>query len=438
MLRNAKRKWLVLSGLAFVLLAILAVVFVRLYFTKSELRQLEEHLDATDPGWRSVDLIAPINARVPPPERNSTELALRAATLLPIEWKTWNDSPDGKTSLHPTINHLPEPDRLAKARRVCTASRAALELAHTIDGTMDGGSLLGPAHRPSGAMQSGIDLAALLSALELDVAVAAFDRDPERAIRDVITITRILRGLTQEPTLVVSHVLAAKSYKLFCSIPLLLAHTEPNDAQLARLIDAWNRVPIEASWLRAMLRMERAANHELLNVIKATRTGPFARLQVMEYTRIQVEQLRFSNRFLELVARPTHEWDSQLRMLPTPTTSKGTIFPTLSLGDGVSQHRAYDDAIREFLKWCAYHRLVSLLLAAERFRLKTQHWPTTLADLAPHVPPHTFVDPITNQPFRLRTMPDGIILETSQTSEQSFGREIGLRLWSPASRRVAN
>ena len=92
-------------------------------------------------------------------------------------------------------------------------------------------------------------------------------------------------------------------------------------------------------------------------------------------------------------------------------------------------------------------RTIATALAAERFRLDHQRWPTTLQELAPKylatVPP----DPFTGKPLLLKLEADGITIYSVGVNgidqqgtvfpiDKQHENDIGCRLWNPDKRRA--
>jgi hypothetical protein len=87
-----------------------------------------------------------------------------------------------------------------------------------------------------------------------------------------------------------------------------------------------------------------------------------------------------------------------------------------------------------------------LALAAERFRLEQGRWPQTVAELAPAYIAAAPVDPYGGNTFRLRRLPDGIVIysigpdgvdnrgEIIRSQRGRWEGDIGVQLWDPQNR----
>src|SRR5207249_6684909 len=55
-------------------------------------------------------------------------------------------------------------------------------------------------------------------------------------------------------------------------------------------------------------------------------------------------------------------------------------------------------------------RAAAAMLAAERYRLKHNHWPEKIDDLKDFAAKETLIDPCDGKPLRLRREPDGLVI----------------------------
>ena len=96
----------------------------------------------------------------------------------------------------------------------------------------------------------------------------------------------------------------------------------------------------------------------------------------------------------------------------------------------------------------AYLGCAAVGIACERFRRQTGRWPADLAEIPKELLPELPLDPETGRPFAYRVRPDGVTIfapgrendradGTVISSSGGSGRNVGFRLYDPASRRLS-
>jgi hypothetical protein len=88
-------------------------------------------------------------------------------------------------------------------------------------------------------------------------------------------------------------------------------------------------------------------------------------------------------------------------------------------------------------------------LAAERYRLANNRWPTSLDELCPRFLAEIPLDPYDGKPLRLAARDDGIVIYTigpdgkddggkiiNRAVRDATNPDLGLQLWHPAQRRI--
>jgi ABC-type transport system involved in multi-copper enzyme maturation permease subunit len=138
--------------------------------------------------------------------------------------------------------------------------------------------------------------------------------------------------------------------------------------------------------------------------------------------------------------------------------------------DRLRKSRQYEPVLNDLLGWpgpfvmnrgprifrerVARLRVITALVAAERFRLAKRRWPTELADLVPHYLPAVPADPYDGKPLRYLKAHDGIVVYAvgpelkdhggkvqiaPQLPYWKFdvpGMDVGFRLWNPEFRHL--
>ena len=204
-----RRKWLRRALAALVGVPLLVAVAVAgewvatRWRNEALLRDAIARADAEQPGWRLHDLCAAHNARLPPPERNATELALKALKAAPPSLAAWAGGRSGELTDDQLVNYLPDPELVRAAAEVRAESAGVLAELRAIRDVPDGGlplrvvepnvlaTLIG--HQP-------VRQAASLLALDALTEASAGRLAP--AIDDCGAILRLAHGIGDEPVAV--------------------------------------------------------------------------------------------------------------------------------------------------------------------------------------------------------------------------------------------
>jgi hypothetical protein len=167
------------------------------------------------------------------------------------------------------------------------------------------------------------------------------------------------------------------------------------------------------------------------------------------------ETLEYFDRVLQWAQSPEHELLSRYQAMKAERPGLPPfVYALLNVvGNAYSlkdyRDRSYNQVERiakTHLTMRAQCRTIATALAAERFRLDQQRWPTNLKELAPKYLTTVPLDPFTGKPLLLKQEADGITIYSVGINgidqqgtvfpfDKQFENDIGYRLWNPDKRR---
>jgi hypothetical protein len=436
------RKWLKRIPLGLGVILFLAALYLLFDWltAKSALRKYEEQLDASDPGWRYVEILEKYNNRIPAPDENATLLAKTVQNSLTREWTNWHNAASGEWLPNANRNQLPDPTKLAEARRVRTASQQSIDLARSIKPNMLGGEVIPFGPNPMVTINPPQAMREVFALLALDAMVAAADRDPARACTTLIACTRYARALQGEPSLISMFLQIAFVSITAQQIERVLAYCELTSPDLQQLEMAWNDIPM-FEIVRLGMSSERAIGHEHFEFMKSTGAGTgmylLSKIARGYFEREQLHVLRLATQIVELQKQPPHEWNPRVKELQLAQSAVGRPLAQLVVP-------AYEKCIEASIRELTRYRCTQLALAAERYRLANGNWPTSI-DVLKSVGEK--LDPYSGQPLRLLLTNEGVIIYSVGGDGVDNGgkfddgnlnkpdHDFGIRLWSPQFRR---
>jgi hypothetical protein len=157
--------------------------------------------------------------------------------------------------------------------------------------------------------------------------------------------------------------------------------------------------------------------------------------------------LHAMNRVVEISKEPPERWCAQLEKLQSPldvTRAAGELL-------GAPHPWIMNRGANAFRQRIAQLRCMTLLVAVERYRIKTNHWPARLNDLVPAYVASIPVDPYDGKPLRYRIIADGVVVYAigadledngGQIRPQAKkiddpGTDVGFQLWNPELRHLS-
>ena len=224
----------------------------------------EAALDRSDPGWRLADILAVRDAARPPADRNLTALCGDIDRATPKAFHDWLR--ERNEWLSPAdANTLPTPDALAAARTALAEARAAVKLAHTVHTRPTGGAALVVPANPISTLLDHIQRVRTVAAvLDADAAVAAHDRDWQRALAAATNTLHACRAIGDEPLLISQLVRLAVASIAVYEVERMVGWGEPPADGLAE-VQAALLAEVEVPRLAYAFRGERAFMHRLFD-----------------------------------------------------------------------------------------------------------------------------------------------------------------------------
>jgi hypothetical protein len=382
------------------------------YENRDYLRELAS-LDADDPNWRWDDLQT---ARaVIPDSENSALLIAEVYRRLPI------------TGLDHTLferlqavprAHFPTPELLADLESTLDALEPAVLAARPLIDRPKGRFPLDIGENPLTAVlsdqQNCRKVAALLS---LDSFRLACRKEYTQALVSVLAQLNAAQAIGDEPVTLSQLMRCSIVERTLADIERILALGEVADANLLALEKAL-RLELEHNPILTALRGERATQFLLFELLADGKKKPrdlfgpddepdfreqIFGLSKREIRRQQVGCLQLMNRHIEAAKKPTHEMVPEIRRLDGELK---TFVVNVRLA------RAVFLAVKHFGDACARRdalaQCMRVLIAAERFRVKKNRWPTDMSELVPEYLPVVPLDPFDGKPIRFVAWKDGV------------------------------
>ncbi len=455
------KKWLKRTALAVIAYLILQTVWLvcerqwRWSKGNREVAQAFAETEATDPDWNWEALSA--KRWIPPPEKNGAELIARTRAQLPRDWvdpsnpKKWEpDAPQ----LDP--NQAFPAEMIVSLRNVMRAARDALEIARTFKDFPDGNRVINIAPDVwSTKLQDTSDTRLVATLVRWDTVLAVVDGDKARSSDNLLALLNVSRSLGDEPFLISQLVRISSRMIAGQAVEWVLGQTELDDSKLATLQQAW-AIDAEEPLLLYGLRGDRATQDVFFRnmadgtvtpeMVAGVRSAPdisFGSYAWWLYRGRIPRERAFVHRFMTLAvdaARlPISEQPTALAALPWPP-DENMKFARLFMP-------AYDKVAGAYWRSVAEARCLVVGLACERFRLKHERWPKTLAEIPKELLETIPLDPFDGQPLRYKRLLDGIVVYSIGTNREDEGGDFshknppgpsadeGFRLWNTNERR---
>jgi len=483
---------------------------IRNYYYEKQLAKVIARLDADEPGWQWEDRFAKL-PKLSKEENAGEEIKaiMRLLTLDEYrnllgrsEWSngfnTFEISPLAEANREFLKDHpnamLPKLNSETMAKLIASSPcPEALQRARNLRQFPAG--LFPHKYRPILAMSLLPDVQAvrnLVRLLSWNVALELEANRPESAADDISTMLQVARVFDQDPFTICILVRSALVQMSCHATHRLLAHaTRISPATLKHLQDEFLREETLMISLPEIFRWERALNdHDL----KLLYTGEYSLAGFLEqignrytsgpvitkwvwlddilkkvYPRIvlgfwaephhfakeRVDQLNFYNRIIAWASSPEHQLLDHFKTMQQQGLGASPFVYKLPHVHGNGSKEDYqkdsylgiDRTARLMLTYRAHCRSIAAALAAERYRIEHNVWPTTWEQLSPQYLPNTLLDPFTGKPLILKTLPDGLIIYSVGyngvddggkifPTDKQFQGDIGYRLWNLESRQV--
>lgn len=469
-----RRKYLA-AFIAVVLGLIVAAYLFLFYAADRDVARALAEADKLDPSWRLEDLEA---RRVAvPDEDNSALQTMAVANAIPPNWPSWFFPAAGQVSdlaerqrkaLEESFSELPPPvqlseDQLAALGGEIGRAAAAVALARKLADMPRGRHPITYAPDWISTMLPTVQCArSSVNVLQYDALLRAHAGDIDGALLSARAALNAGRSLADEPFLITLLIRHACQTIALRAVERALAQGEASEGALRLLQQIVEEEENDPGFLVA-LRGERAgvdqavqflSTSKLTNLHQMTRMmsglaaapGPAVPHQ-WETLRMylpgslkanRAALIRYQTQLVEIAKLPTEQQEARIRALvatlPKQPVLVRMLAPAVTKVAGV-HHRGV-----------AQLRCVSIMVAAERYRLDHGDWPDEAAMLVPRYLAHIPADPFDGQPLRFRRLEDGVVIySVSHDRADNSGKfdknpmvsgtDWGYRLWDVAKRR---
>ena len=449
------KKWL-LRTTTVVVLTLGVYVSIDWWRHSSATRRLDEaraFLDHEEPGWRLHEIQAARAKRFPPDDQNIAKLASKIKDDTPKDYEEFQRRADDPSPWLPTpeFNRLPDPEKLADARRTCMVCREVIDRSRRLGTLTDGGVIPPPVPNPLNiSLEHTQRLRNTAGLLALSAAVRAADRDADGAIADCRAGLNLVRGVNDEPTLIAMLVRIAMGAVAAQAAERTLGLTTPrtglSELQAELLREAHEPILAigfrgERAWIDSVfdhLRDDPTAINQIggtMNPLTFVGLLAFRRLLLEE----QLTMLKVQTLFYEIARGPSHEWFERIKAVPSESLQGPFVRLLLPASERMASAA---------LRGQARLRCLAVGIACERFRQANGRWPKELAEIPKSILAEVPRDPYVDAPIQYKVLADGIVVyavgedrtdhggKLTYTNPK-FGEDVGARLWSPEFRRVA-
>ncbi len=458
------RKWWkrILIGVAVALALSVTGTLLEWRSTRGDGEKLRDaavaRLDQQDPNWRTVDLMAERNARIPPPERNAGERAVQAHAQLTPSYLEYTRAERWRADLKPGV--LPHEEDICEAASMLGDCEVALALARSIRDLPEGGfvivfkepDLIGTLLPFTQSMRE------VASLLDYDAIVHASMNRPNDAVRSAHAILNVgSSAIGDEPFLISQLVRLAVTSISVSATHRTLGLGEPI-AGLPELQAAYER-ELTAPRLVHAFRGERAMMFKLLqNIDDGTLSynslvltgvgatplpsvadlfaGPLYRKHIPAQ---QAKMIEMYDAFIAADKLSDPERKAALASVQLPPRGTDTLFLYL-LMPAVEKVCDAETRARTELATAV------VAIACERHRQRFGRWPESLAAIPKDILPTLPTDPHTGGPLLYAKYDDGVAVYSpgedltddkavELTSTGKAGTDPGFRLFNPDERR---
>jgi competence protein ComGC len=456
---RSRRRWYWIGG--FVLLVFLTPVLFSLvagWWSDRQMQALYAEIDAEDPDWRWPDLIASVQPR--PGEPNSAEqianvraLLVSKAFMLPPTW-------DGKANqkiLNYRNSHL-NAEQIGMLRSAFGAlDPTTLAEARKLKDMPNGRFPIKAVENPITMSMDYIQhVRSVIYLLSNDAMMRGQEKDHDGAIESCQAALNAARSLRENPTLIGMLVRIAGRAIAMDAVERALGQGEATEESLKKLQEL---IELEAAddGLHHAMRGERACGQQLYDSMRSgkmslseimggTNPGLGEKLAAMfpgffmsgypDYLRMMNEQVKVAKLTDPERAEAYRKFDDRLRSNRTNWLIR-MMMPATSKVVEASQRSQ------------AKLRSTAVAVAAERYRLKHDQWPTGIKELIHEgLIKEEYTDPYDGKPLRWKRTQTGLIVysiskdkiddggKLNRDNPIAVGSDIGFELWDRSLRRL--
>jgi len=409
-------------------------------------------LDAKEPGWRLADIEA--GRAMVSDEENSATIVLAASKLLP---ETWPPESFGDLEYRSYQNDWPNREELKEITDEVSEHQAALSKALQLE-SFPRGRFPSPIDKWKGYNSRPdhiADVARVDSLLTYESLAKAYGRDPKEVLRCCFALVNLGRSLGDEPTIISQGVRRQVLARSIACFEQLLSQETIDVSELSKFQKALEQ-ETEFPNGRIAMQGERASAH-MRHVDYVTRYEE-VKEEGEKYSDVFKDRRRLKECHLFLLEKSTtilkalgsdaQTRNAQLRQIDrdnmnfaaSPNNIGMTVCPKAAKWLGLIDNIGRGQAVVQ----CAM-----TAIAAERYRMKHDHWPETLEKLAPEFLKEAPLNPLSGETLQMKMTEDQLVIYALESDKKFYdGRvstslttankneNLGFRLWAPKKRPV--
>jgi hypothetical protein len=446
--RKSRRRWYAIAGFLALLVATpYAVMLISEWLRERELEQIYAELDAEDPHWRWADLIA--NQPKPPPdEQNAAWQVMKATKLRGKPYvATWREAAKY------TNARLPSHDVQALRLALNGLGAEFWEEAWKLKDMPEGCLQIPASEIPWEAAGSMfLQYLEVMRPLQYDACLRTSDADLEGAADSCQALVHAAHAIGDCPALMAQLVRVAGQCMAATSLERTLGQGEVSELRLQALQSAL-AIEAEHNGLYHAWRGERAGVHQYYLLERAGKIPPFKDPNNRGDLKGRILEMFPS---LNMRGYPNHlrMLNGLIRASRLPEQARLRAFADLE-DQAEKSHESrgilgntWDDRFllgiaKEMQKDTARLRCAIVAVAAERYRLQHQAWPSGMDELVKTgLLKKTYTDPFDGQPLRWKKTAEHLIIYSVGPTKLDDGgklngygaRSDGFVLWVPALR----
>jgi hypothetical protein len=445
--KRSRRRWVLLGAFALLVLAMpFLYVMIAGWQRDRELEAIYREIEAEDPHWRWADLVKQLPP-APPDERNAVvqmHKVIRIMRPTPFSRGLFGGVMPKRTNAR-----LKDGDEQRLRAALAALAPTTLEEARKLKDMPDGGITIDPAIHPKDVNFDAVKLLEVMRVLRHDVILLAHDDKMDDAADSCLALVHSAHAIGHFPSLFAQLIRVAGQIEAVGAIERTLGHGIVEEKRLATLQHALTIEAKHNSGYHAAIG-ERAFGHEYYLTLRDDRSAAAQHIREMRLDRTLQGKLSFFFPGMLLRSYPDH-----LR-LQNETVRATKLIDEAQFEAWRKIEEAKQDSIvvpwdltRTFilpqLKGLQMDqtrvRCAAAALAAERYRLKYDQWPTGIAELVKEgLLQAPMIDPYDGQPLRFHRTDTGMIVYSvgpDKVDSQGKKGNIGFELWHPNFRAVA-
>jgi competence protein ComGC len=456
---KSRRRWYWLGG--FVLLVFLTPVLVSTiagWWGERQMQALYAEIDAEDPDWRWPDLIAKIQPR--PGEPNSAEQIAKVRALLVSKAfslpPTW-DGAANQTLLNYRNSHLNQEQTQMLRTALGALDPTTLAEARKLKDMPNGRFPIQPVENPFTMTMDYIQhLRTVVHVLSHDAMMRGQDKDYDGAIESCQAVLNTARSIRENPTLIGLLVRIALRAIAVDAIERALGQGEASEETLKKLQELL-QTEADDDGLHHAMRGERAGCQQMYESVRSGKVSlteimgvpnPGAGARLLEVFPGFLlggypDFLRMMNDQVKMAKLKDPERDEAYRKLDDKLRSERmNLLIRLMMP---ATNKVAEAAQRSQAKL----RTAVVAVAAERYRLQHDQWPTGMKELIHEgLIKEEYTDPYDGKPLRWKRTPIGLIVYSigkdkidnggnlNRSNPITVGSDMGFELWDRSLRRL--